>query len=245
MTPIEKNIIVVDEQGREYEATYPKRAKGLVKNGRARFIGENKICLACPPDKFETEDIKMSEHIEKVEAIAANEKAQATAAPQYTVEYILGQIAEIQKQTAYLNQCLTELSAIHADGPEDPAPQAKANAMADVVRCRETTNQQLIGFYEKMYDKIVSSNNNLAYEACINCIYEDDSIEERAQMLKHIHDIFIKDQQSSLLNEAQGLVEFIRKLEETGEISELVYDSVIDPLVSTFQMNALNAQKSD
>ncbi len=58
MTPIEKNIIVVDEQGNEYEATYPKRAKGLVKNGRARFIGENKICLACPPQNFETEDIK-------------------------------------------------------------------------------------------------------------------------------------------------------------------------------------------
>ena len=30
MIPIEKNIVVVDEQGNEYEATYPKRAKGLV-----------------------------------------------------------------------------------------------------------------------------------------------------------------------------------------------------------------------
>lgn len=50
MIPIAKNIIVVDEQGNEYEATYPKRAKGLVKNGRARFVSENKICLACPPN---------------------------------------------------------------------------------------------------------------------------------------------------------------------------------------------------
>ena len=49
MIPIEKNILVVDEQGNEYEATYPKRARGLVKNGRARFLSENKICLACPP----------------------------------------------------------------------------------------------------------------------------------------------------------------------------------------------------
>jgi hypothetical protein len=40
-----ENVIVVDEQGNEYRATYPKRAKGLVKNGRARFIDENKICL--------------------------------------------------------------------------------------------------------------------------------------------------------------------------------------------------------
>ena len=46
---MEKNIIVVDEQGNQYEATYPKRAKGLVKNGRARFVDEHTICLACPP----------------------------------------------------------------------------------------------------------------------------------------------------------------------------------------------------
>ena len=31
--PIQKNITVIDEQGNIYEATYPKRAKGLVKNG--------------------------------------------------------------------------------------------------------------------------------------------------------------------------------------------------------------------
>ena len=53
MTPIEKNIIVVDEQGNTLEATYPKRAKGLVKKGRARFISENVICLACPPENLE------------------------------------------------------------------------------------------------------------------------------------------------------------------------------------------------
>ena len=59
MIPIAKNIIVVDEQGNEYEATYPKRAKGLVKNGRARFVSENKICLACPPNTI-LEDTIMS-----------------------------------------------------------------------------------------------------------------------------------------------------------------------------------------
>ena len=55
-------MIVVDSQGNEYEATYPKRAKGLVKSGRARFVGENKICLACPPSD-NLEDNKMSENI--------------------------------------------------------------------------------------------------------------------------------------------------------------------------------------
>ena len=71
-TPIEKNVIVVDEQGNEYEATYPKRAKGLVKNGRARFVGENKICLACPPDtileeeKMENNKLTVSDIFEQI-----------------------------------------------------------------------------------------------------------------------------------------------------------------------------------
>lgn len=44
-----KTIAVVDEDGNVYQPTYPKRARGLVKNGRARWLGENRICLACPP----------------------------------------------------------------------------------------------------------------------------------------------------------------------------------------------------
>ncbi len=61
MTPIAKNIIVVDEEGNVYEATYPKRAEGLVKKGRARFINETTICLACPPNN-NLEDTKMEEN---------------------------------------------------------------------------------------------------------------------------------------------------------------------------------------
>jgi len=49
-TPITKNIRVIDSKGNQYEATYPKRAKGLVKHGRARFIDEHTLCLACPPN---------------------------------------------------------------------------------------------------------------------------------------------------------------------------------------------------
>ena len=30
-------MIVIDEQGKQIGATYPKRAKGLVKNGRAHY----------------------------------------------------------------------------------------------------------------------------------------------------------------------------------------------------------------
>ena len=71
--PIEKNISVIDEKGNEYEATYPKRAKGLVKKGRARFVDENTICLACPPDIME--DTKMSDNNIKLKAVQTADEA--------------------------------------------------------------------------------------------------------------------------------------------------------------------------
>ena len=70
MTPIEKNIIVVDEQGNTLEATYPKRAKGLVKKGRARFISENVICLACPPKNLE--ENAMSNNVSNIDLVIEN-----------------------------------------------------------------------------------------------------------------------------------------------------------------------------
>ncbi len=162
-TPIEKNIIVIDEAGNEYEATYPKRAKGLVKNGRARFVDEHTICLACPPDTMKTEDITMSEHTinaQTAEATEAMQPTETTAAPQYTVEYILSRIAEIQQQTDYLHFTIAQLTAM-GDGdsgdcgsPGNIQGQAKAQALGDIVRCRETTNQKMLAIYEKLLDRL-------------------------------------------------------------------------------------------
>ena len=131
MTPIEKNIIVVDENGNEYEATYLKRAKGLVKSGRARFISDNKICMQCPPTT-QTEDSIMDE----------NKK--------YTLDYCLEQIEKISEQTEYLNNTISELGKAVPVSPDDN----RAQALTDTVKCRETTNQKLIAFYEKMYDDL-------------------------------------------------------------------------------------------
>ncbi|WP_429149553.1 hypothetical protein [Anaerotaenia torta] len=62
-TPIIKNIIVIDEQSTQYNSTYLRRAKGLVKNGRAYWVDDNTICLLCPPLN-ETEDLLMDKNIE-------------------------------------------------------------------------------------------------------------------------------------------------------------------------------------
>lgn len=84
----------------------------------------------------------------------------------YNIEYILSQIAKIQEQTEYLNDALEKLSQM-GDG-ESGAPgspgniqgQAKAQAFADIVRCRETTNQKMLSLYEKMYDDLKPDNGN-------------------------------------------------------------------------------------
>ena len=178
MTPIEKNIIVVDEQGNEYEATYPKRAKGLVKSGRARFVDENKICLACPPN-FDLEDKRMTEE-RKTESI-------------YNIEYILSQIAKIQEQTEYLNIAIEKLSQM-GDVEGNMQCQANAQAIEDIVRCRETTNQQILSLYEKMYDDLKPDNRNKKLDVLDKLAQiaanTDDFASEKSDMLDTIRQIF-------------------------------------------------------
>ncbi len=148
MTPIEKNIIVVDENGKEYEATYPGRAKGLVKNGRARFVGENKICLVCPPPEKETEDMDMSENTQNVKLTDA-------ALPQYTVEYILSRIEEVRKESKDFSEaCLLKLDC------EKDMSSPKISAISEILRIKEATNQQILKTYEKMYDNLERKPEN-------------------------------------------------------------------------------------
>ena len=136
MTPIEKNIIVVDEQGNEYEATYLKRAKGLVKNGRARFINENTICLACPPKEY-LEDNKMENKL--------------------TEREIFEQIVALQKQ-------ITENSAnsLHRLGDtidsvystEEDTGTEQVSEVCNVFAMREHNLRLMLELYIKMYDDV-------------------------------------------------------------------------------------------
>ncbi len=110
-TPIEKNVIVVDASGNEYEATYPKRAKGLVKKGRARFVDEHTICLACPP-AYNEED-NMSEKNTTIEEIKAEAKEAAGKAKEFTKaferEMQAGEAAGPGKEDVVTEKMLIEL----------------------------------------------------------------------------------------------------------------------------------------
>ena len=146
-TPIEKNVIVVEEQGNEYEATYPKRAKGLVKNGRARFVGENKICLACPPDKI-LEEENMSNNINR--------------------NQVFNQITELQKSLESIDkfffkiQCVTDSQSYVEQEDGEPitldylpdVAMEKIKAIREIVLEREKTINKMLDFYLKLYQDI-------------------------------------------------------------------------------------------
>lgn len=91
MVPIIKNdsidykiVNVVDEYGNRYKSTYKKRAKGLVKNGRARYINDDTICLACPPRNL-TEEFIMNNN-ENINANAINDVSQNQKNSENTVK---------------------------------------------------------------------------------------------------------------------------------------------------------------
>ncbi len=168
--PIEKNISVVDEQGNEYEATYPKRAKGLVKSGRARFISENRICLASPPAKLSEvnnmENINNKANLQEVKketAIVVNEApaAEKPASAKYTLDYALEQLEKIrEEEKAFSINILNGISEVQTYDGGDIGAQAKGMALEALSKEHGITSRKLIDFYLGMIDELKPSKES-------------------------------------------------------------------------------------
>ena len=137
-----KNITVIDMQGNVYEATYPKRAKGLVKKGRARFVDENTICLACPPDQ--TEERNMSANRNNAELINI-------------IDRILERIDQINGDSERFYQKLEDMTGMTTE-PELALLQR-------MIGEREITNRSVLMLLEKMLDKFADYDSELPEEA--------------------------------------------------------------------------------
>lgn len=132
MTPIEKNVIVVDEQGNELHRTYARRAKGLVKKGRAQFVAEDTICLT-DPSGLREEETPMNTNL--------------------TVHEIFTQMTQLQQQLAS-----NEMSMDHLRHSLDSALCYEVDEISEIVEnvcsvftSRERTLQNLLRMYEQMY----------------------------------------------------------------------------------------------
>ena len=180
MIPIEKNIIVVDEKGNEYEATYPKRAKGLVKNGRAHYIEENKICLLHPPD-LKSEDNNMS-----------NNKNTEN----FSIDYILKQIEKVQSQFLDLKNTVNNIGCVEDSdrtGEENTTVHEevaikKIAALTEVFHHREESLQKLLELYSKMYDDLTDKKplKNKALAALEKCSGNDKQMEKLSGIMAEI-----------------------------------------------------------
>ena len=137
-----KNITVLDENGNIVGTTFEKRAKGLIKKGRAHFVSDNEICLV--PSADFSED-NMNEEL--------------------TMGYVLAKIDEIAKTTDYISQSIKEIGSADSD-------PMKAQSLADVVGYRETTNQQLLRLYEKMYDDLTCPRSGDIRERALGVLKE-------------------------------------------------------------------------
>ena len=156
MIPIEKNIIVVDENGTVFESTWLKRANGLVKKGRARWLDEHTICLACPPEQ--TEDYEMENNLDELQ------RDPAPGPGGLTVVGILDRMDAIRKEMASMGQICATMESIANQGGEDDAGHI-ADAAAQTFVARETTCQQQLRFLEKIYDDYFSAPSEEAKTA--------------------------------------------------------------------------------
>lgn len=157
-SPASLRIEVVDSSGKIIGRTYEKRAKGLVKKGRARFTDENRITLLPSEDAheyIETEGYKMDERIntENIENISEENS-------QYTIESVMQCMKKILDDTQYIKDAIFNVTEIPSGdagdcgSPGDIAGKAKAEAISTIVRERENTNQKLIDFYNKVYNDL-------------------------------------------------------------------------------------------
>lgn len=105
--------------------------------------------------------------------------------------YCIDQIEKISIQTEYIFETIQALGGVASGvGPGDVAGQEKAKALGDIVRCRETTNQRLIAFYEKMYDDLKPKEKSLQMAALSTLSDMFGTTDPNQETLEKLSDIF-------------------------------------------------------
>lgn len=168
-----KTVIVIDEQGNRYESTYPKRAKGLVKSGRARYVDENTILLlACPLKIEKTEENKMNNNEIK------NDAAKKQTA--ITLTDIIKKIDDIIDMNKELinNPGLASMGS--SPGSENPiAPICQTNnKMIEFLKeiyfsiypKPKTQDDMIIDGYLKILDKIIGTGGGEDFESIVETL---------------------------------------------------------------------------
>ena len=171
-----KTVIVIDEQGNKLESTYPKRAKGLIKNGRARVVDENIICLVDLPKHIILEENKMNNN-----NINLQEKNKDV---KIDLAYIMNKIDEITKMNLDLinNQNFGEMACV--PGTKTP------------VQCICETNNKMIEFLQEIYKSLQPRNESQINKQIVECLSDalNNAIEDviDIEVINHLVDTLAK-----------------------------------------------------
>lgn len=158
MIPITKNIAVTDERGNTYAPTYIRRAKGLVKNGRARWIDGNTVCLVdnnaanlTTPPPFQThinqEEFIMDNFIIDSKQIQNASGFNSTPIPptppiadgwneprpnvSFNMEYVLSRLDRIINDNQHVLSALEMLNNIRVDGTFGQQPGSSGDIASE------------------------------------------------------------------------------------------------------------------
>ena len=151
---MEKNVTVLDETGAPRGTTWPKRAEGLVKSGRARRIDGATIAMIAQPQTGK-EGNTMSE----IKEFKENKEKDFNDAKNEKLRYVLDQVEKIADGNETLQKAIDSVLGLSG---EDGSAAAKAAAIQGIVAAREETNRQLLRFYEHMADSLTGPNRRPA-----------------------------------------------------------------------------------
>ena len=210
----QKTVQVTDEAGNRYEATYPKRARGLVKHGRARFTDESQteIILTCPPNQnLILEDHTMTEQNTNIQATENENAVIEKHVPQLTAKEIFDQIVNLQQQmmeSSYnaLYRLTDATYAICGDGcfESDESRCDAINSISTAFYMREETYKQMLNFYQQMYNDL--RGDQKAEQTC-------DKIEAISDAFVN-HGSFITDAELNSEDKASALANITEKVAE-------------------------------
>lgn len=157
-----KNVAVFDDAGVFYGKTFDKRARGLVKKGRARRMSDTAIQLTCPPDIL-AEDNEMEDARNIVDDIMAR------------IDAIIAQNDYIEKIVSSMQDC-------------DVSDQ-KAAMMMQTVSERERTNINIIELLKTMYEQDVAKSKT-DRQAFIENIAKKEIKCTGDEGVKHLMDLY-------------------------------------------------------
>ncbi len=151
MIPMTKNIYVADETEKIIGSTYLKRALGLVKKGRARWVNADTICL-CARD--ETEDNKMANNIyevldnqiSKMQEQLRGAEAESAAKVQVEILRTMEKVQAQQRELKLIDMIEKQLNSMSEALASEPATTEYAAA-------RESTRQEMLKLMSKLMDR--------------------------------------------------------------------------------------------